>query len=84
MRLFVFLFLSLTITLSAQPEKSATPLTAPRILPAKRTASLAPSARYHLAEIPALRLNAPSAAERTPTVRRGLSSIGLERKTGTL
>ncbi len=83
MRLFVLLFLPLTITLSAQPEKSATPLTAPRILPAKRTTSLAPSARYHLAEIPAVRLNALSAKERTPTVRRGLSSIGLERKTGT-
>jgi len=75
-------FLALALTLNAQPEKSAHPLTAPRILPAESSARLAPSARYHLAEIPALRLNALSATERRPIVRRGLTSIGLERQTG--
>ena len=84
MRLLSLALLALAATLSAQPQRSANALTAPRILPADSATRLAPSARYHLAEIPALRLNALSATERRPIVRRGLTSVGLERQAGAI
>ncbi|HVW07492.1 MAG TPA: hypothetical protein VHC90_02865 [Bryobacteraceae bacterium] len=68
--------------LSAQ--ESASTLAHPRVLAADSPSSLPPAARYRLAGIPAFRLNPLSAEERRPHENRGLTSVGLERKTGAL